>query len=244
MLICFQRFINKVSILDGIAITSPFTDVSLNIPDTESVSRPDITIDPVGHWKDSSTISKSISNYFLSSSESSSASSSSPSSPNTSFNISFSVITPFELWTSLSKSTKLSAELPWSRGEFLLVSSSSCYLRSINGSSESLIASTCDVAEILAFLEQFTIAKVNTWFQALVRMYMPSRMLNLGIALLLSKAVMMQQTRMVWYFAFKLQITPWFISWVMEVVFFLAGKQQSYILDSQYVDVLGNCQWS
>ena len=49
MLICFRRFINKVSILDGIAITSPFTDVSLNIPDTESVSRPDITIDPVGH---------------------------------------------------------------------------------------------------------------------------------------------------------------------------------------------------
>ena len=57
----------------------------------------------------------------------------------------------------VSKTTKLSAESPWSKEVSLLVSSTSRYLRSLNGSSESLIALICDVAEIVAFLKQFTI---------------------------------------------------------------------------------------
>ena len=36
---------------------------------------------------------------------------------------------------------------------------------------------------------------VDTWSQALVSMYMASRMLNLGMALLLPKAAMMRQTK-------------------------------------------------
>ena len=48
--------------------TSSYIDASLDIPNMESVPRAEITSDPVGHWKDSSTMSKSSSS--LSSSES------------------------------------------------------------------------------------------------------------------------------------------------------------------------------
>ena len=164
----------------------------------------------VGQWKDSA----------LSKSSSSLSPSKSSSSPITYFNISSSATTSFEPWTSLSKSTKFFAESPWSKEESPHVSSSSWYLGSRNGFLELLIASICDVAEILAFLKQFTIVLVSTWSQALVSMYMVSRTLNSGMNLLLSKAIMMERTRMVRYFAFKLLIMLGSIDWMMEVVFF------------------------
>ena len=58
-------------------------------------------------------------------------------------------------------------------------------------------------------------------------MCMASRMLNFGMPLLLSKAPMMHRRRMVWYFAFKLRITPWSIGWVMDMVFF--GRKTTVI---------------
>ena len=45
-----------------------------------------------------------------------------------------------------------------------------------------------------------------------------------GNALLLSEAVVMWRTKMVQYFAFKLRITPWYIGWVMKVVYFVRKK--------------------
>ena len=49
MLVCFGRFINKISILDVNAMTWSIIDVPLNIPNMESVPRADITTDAVGH---------------------------------------------------------------------------------------------------------------------------------------------------------------------------------------------------
>ena len=60
---------------------------------------------------------------------------------------------------------------------------------------------------MFAFLKQFTIVLVDTWSQTLASIYMPSRMLNLGMALLLSKAVVMRRTRIVRYFTFE-RTTP------------------------------------
>ena len=77
------------------------------------------------------------------------------------------------------------------------------------------------VAEILTCSKQFVIVVVDTWSQALPSMYMASKILNLGMALLLSEAVVMWRTRMVQYFAFKLRMTPWYIGWVMKVVYFV-----------------------
>ena len=49
MLVCFGRFISKVSILDVNAMTSSIIDVPLNIPNMESVPRADITTGAVEH---------------------------------------------------------------------------------------------------------------------------------------------------------------------------------------------------
>ena len=62
--------------------------------------------------------------------------------------------------------------------------------------------SVCNVAETSAFLKQFTIVLVNTWAQALVSMYMASRMLNLRMILLLSKATMTRRNAISKYGAY------------------------------------------
>lgn len=48
---------------------------------------------------------------------------------------------------------------------------------------------------------------VDTWSRALVSMYAASRLLNLEIGFLLTKAIMMRQTRMGRYFLFKICMT-------------------------------------
>ena len=59
----------------------------------------------------------------------------------------------------------------------------------------------------LSFLKYFKIVVVDTRPQALVSMHIASRMLNLRMALLLSKAIMMRRVKMVPYFVFRLRTT-------------------------------------
>ena len=62
---------------------------------------------------------------------------------------------------------------------------------------ESLIASICYVAKILAILEQFTIAVVNTLSQVLANMHIASRILNFRMTLLLYKDAMIRRKKVV-----------------------------------------------
>ena len=135
----------------------------------------------------------------------------------------------------LSKAIKQSSKCCQNR--FRKIAENAIHTKSKQSQSKNKIPYFC---WILGFLKHFTIVVVNTCSQALVSKYMASRMLNLKIALCCYLS-MMRRTRMVRYFAFKLWITPLIYLLSDGVGIFLVEKQ---LIDSQYVDVLGNCQWS
>ena len=87
-----------------------------------------------------------------------------------------------------------------------------------------MMASFWDVSEIFTFFKQVTIMVVDTWSRALVSMYAASRLLNLEIGFLLTKAIMMRQTRMGRYFPFKICMTLWSAVCVMGGGIFWQGN--------------------
>lgn len=158
-------------------------------------------------------------------------------------NMSSSVIRALFLWRYLSKSRKLFAEAPGSRVSICKLFKLMIEITGWIVETTDMMASFWDVSEIFTFFKQVTIMVVDTWSRAIVSMYAASRLLNLEIGFLLTKAIMMRQTRMGRYFLFKICMTLWSTVCLMGgVVFF--GRETNSQSFQILMRLLGNYQWS